>query len=104
MLISKNKYDAGDIIAFKLVNGDEVVARLESESETHFVLERPCTVVPSQQGLGLIQSLFSADQNSVISISKQHVLMHSPVIEQMKNHYIQTTTGIQPVTKGGIIT
>lgn len=104
MLVSKSKYEQGDIIAFKLVNGDEIVARLEAESETHFELDRPCTVVPSPQGIGLIQSLFTADAKTGISISKQHVLMHSPVIEQMKNHYIQTTTGIQPVTKGGIIT
>jgi hypothetical protein len=104
MLVSKSKYDQGDIIAFKLVNGDEIVARLEAESETHFELDRPTTVIPSAQGIGLVQSLFTADSKAGISISKQHVLMHSPVIEQMKNHYIQTTTGIQPVTKGGIIT
>jgi hypothetical protein len=104
MLISKSKYDQGDIIAFKLVNGDEIVARIEAESDTHFDLDRPTTVIPSAQGIGLVQSLFTADSKAGISISKQHVLMHSPVIEQMKNHYIQTTTGIQPVTKGGIIT
>jgi hypothetical protein len=30
--------------------------------------------------------------------------LHSPTIEAIENHYIQTTTGIEPVTKGGIIT
>lgn len=104
MLISKSKYDKGDIVAFKLVNGDEIVAEIEGETDTHFELDRPTTVIPSQQGIGLVQSLFTADPKSGISISKQHILMHSPVIEQMRSHYIQTTTGIQPVTKGGIIT
>ena len=103
MLISNSRYDKGDIIAFKLVNGDEIVARLENQDETTFLLDRPTTVIPSAQGIGLVQSLFTADAKAIISISKQHVLMHAPVIEQMKNHYIQTTTGIQPVTKGSIL-
>jgi ureidoglycolate hydrolase len=60
-------------------------------------------VIPSQQGIGLVQSLFTADQKNNISISKTHVIMHSKVIDQMEKHYIQTTTGIQPVTKGSIV-
>ena len=103
MLISKSKYDAGDIIAFKLITGDEIIARLEGETDTHFELDRPCTVVPSPQGLGLIQSLFTADPKITISISKTHVIMSAHVIDQMESHYIQTTTGIQPVSKGSIV-
>jgi hypothetical protein len=30
--------------------------------------------------------------------------MTAPVITDIENHYIRTTTGIQPATKGGIIT
>ena len=104
MLISNSKIAAGDVAAFKLVNGDEIIARVASITETEYALERPCTVLPSQQGIGLIQSLMTADPKNNINISKQHVMMCAPVIEQMVNHYIQTTTGIQPVTRGGIIT
>jgi hypothetical protein len=104
MLISNSRIAAGDVAAFKLVNGDEIVARIAELTETEYVLERPCTVVPSAQGIGLMQSMFTADPKNNINISKQHVMMCAPVIEQMVNHYIQTTTGIQPVTKGGIIT
>ena len=103
MLIQKN-YNAGNIVCFKLVNGDETIAKIVEENDTAFVISRPCTVVPSPQGLGLMQSLFSADINTNITLSKAHVIMHSPVVDKIENHYIQTTTGIQPVTKGGIIT
>jgi hypothetical protein len=27
-------------------------------------------------------------------------MMHSPVIKDIENHYIRTTTGIEPVSKG----
>ncbi len=103
MLIQKN-YNAGDVVCFKLVNGDETVAKLVEETDTAFVISKPCTVVPSPQGLGLMQSLFSADINTNITLNKTHVIMHSPVVDKLEAHYIQTTTGIQPVTKGSIIT
>lgn len=102
MLISK-KYDANDIVCFKIVSGEEIVAKVVEEQENGFVINRPCTVIPSQQGLGLMQSLISGDINSNITLNKSHVIMHSPVITDIENHYIRTTTGIQPA-KSGIIT
>ena len=103
MLVQKN-YATGDVVCFKLVNGDETIAKIVEESDSAFVISRPCTVVPSAQGLGLMQSLFSADINTNITLSKAHVIMHSPVVDKIEAHYIQTTTGIQPVSKGSIIT
>jgi hypothetical protein len=103
MLIQKG-YATGDIVCFKLINGDETVAKLVEETPDSFVVSKPCTVIPSPQGLGLIQSLFSADINTNITLNKAHVMMHSPVVDKLEGHYIQTTTGIQPVSKGGIIT
>lgn len=103
MLIQKG-YSAGDVLCFKLVTGDETIAKLVEETTDSYIVHKPCTVIPSQQGIGLMQSLFSAELNSNITLNKSHVLMHSPVIDQLVSHYIQTTTGIQPVTKGGIIT
>ena len=103
MLIQKG-YSAGDIVCFKLVNGDETIAKLVEETTDAYIVSKPCTVLPSNQGIGLIQSLFSAELNNNITLNKSHVLMHSTVIDQLVSHYIQTTTGIQPVTKGGIIT
>ena len=101
MLIQKG-YQAGDIACFKLV-GEEIVAKIVEVLGDGFLVNRPCTVIPSQQGLGLMQSLISADINNNITLKNQHVIMHSPVITDIENHYIRTTTGIQP-TKSGIIT
>jgi hypothetical protein len=51
-----------------------------------------------------MQSLFTSDLNKNIRLSKNHVMMHSPTVKDVENHYIKTTTGIEPVTAGGIIT
>ena len=61
MLINKSRVSEGDIIALKLVNGDEIVAKLVKDNGDSWELDRPCTVMPSAQGIGLIQSLFTAD-------------------------------------------
>ena len=103
MLVT-NKYNQDDIVTFKIVNGDEIVAKIVEESDDAFTVMKPCTVMPSQQGLGLLQSLFTSDLNKSIRLEKRHVIMHAPTINDVQNHYIKTTTGIEPVSKGGIIT
>lgn len=104
MLVLNSKYDSQDVVTFKLVNGDEVVARIVEDQETCFVVNKPTTVVPSNQGIGLVQSLFVADLEKDISIAKAHVMMHAPVVDKMRDHYFQTVTGIQTVSKGSIVT
>ena len=103
MLVT-NKYDQDDIVTFKIVNGDEIVAKIVEESDDAFTIIKPCTVMPSQQGLGLLQSLFTSDLNKSIRLEKRHVMMHAPTVKDVQNHYIKTTTGIEPVGAGGIIT
>jgi len=87
-----------------MVNGDEIVGKIVDARDDAFLVHRPCTVVPSQQGFGLLQSLITGDINTNVTLKKQHVIMHAPVIKEMEAHYIQTTTGIAPVPRSGIIT
>jgi len=103
MLVTKG-YQAGDIVSFKLITGDEIVARIVDAGPNGFEVSKPCTVMPGPQGIGLIQSLFTADADVNVVLVKEHVLMHAPSIDQMQKHYIKTTTGIEPVTRGSIIT
>lgn len=102
MLVTKI-YSKGDIVSFKLINGDEIVARIELVDTDWFEISKPCTVMPSPQGMGLIQSLFTADADVNVRLQKSHIIMHAPSIDQMQKHYIKTTTGIEPVTRGSIV-
>lgn len=104
MLLNKSaEYNAGSIVAFKMVNGDEIVAEVTGNNMAGWTVKRPCTVLHSRDGIGLVQSLITGDINKNIDISAEHVMLHSPVIKEMESHYIQTTTGLQTVTKGSII-
>ena len=103
MLVT-NKYEKDTIVSFKILNGDEIVAKVVDETDDAFIINKPTTVMPSQKGLGLIQSLFTSEIEKNIRLSKQHIMMHSPTVKDVEDYYIQTTTGIQPVSPGGIIT
>jgi hypothetical protein len=102
MLVSQ-QYASGDVVSFKMVNGDEVVAKLLETTDDGWKVASPCTVMPSQQGLGLMQSLFSAKEDCKVFISKQHVMFHAESLDQMRVHYVKTTTGVDVIAKPGII-
>jgi len=103
MLVT-NKYSKDEVVTFKLGNGDEIVAKIVEDTDGAFIVYKPCTVMPSQQGIGLIQSLFTSDLNKNISIDKRHVMMSAPTIPDVEAHYVKTTTGIDVAPKGKIIT
>jgi len=103
MLVTNQKYASGDVVSFKMVNGDELVAKVIEESADGFTVASPCTVMPSQQGLGLIQSLFSAAEDIKVFLSRQHIMFHAESLEQMKAHYLKTTTGVEIIPKQKII-
>jgi hypothetical protein len=96
MLVNKG-YSAGDTVSFKLANGDEVVGQIESETDTEYLLAHPMTVVPSPNGLGLMQSMFSSEAKSTVKVSKAHIMMHNRTMDAMADHYRETTTGIKTV-------
>ena len=103
MFVNK-KYSSDDIVSFKLVNGDEMVAKMVEETSSHYRVAKPTMLVPSQQGLGLMQAMISGDPNKEYDISKEHVMLVNHTVSQIASHYIETTTGIATVPKGSIIT
>lgn len=95
MLINKNAYSPGDIVVFKLLNGDECVAKLIEQTDTDFVVTKPCTVIPGAKGVALVQSLFTGKLDTNIRISNTHIIMHASVVKEVENYYIETTSGIK---------
>jgi hypothetical protein len=103
MLVSKTTYNENDIVTFKLVNGDEVIAKVVAEKSDCYEIENPATVIPSQQGLGLLNSLFTSSPTIKVSLAKSHVMLHALTVSPWTNHYIKATTGVEIATAGDII-
>jgi hypothetical protein len=94
MLVSKT-YPADTVVCFKVVNGDEMVARILDETADEFVLDRPCTVIRNDNGLGLMQSLFSSEMEVIVNLGKKHIMYHAPVTDGVGKHYIKMLSGIE---------
>ena len=89
-----------EIYTFKLTNGDEIVAKIVDidTDRGYYNITRPLTVIPSQQGIQLVMSLFTADPDKSIRLNNTTCAMVSFCRAEVRNSYIEATTGIKPAT------
>jgi hypothetical protein len=93
MLIDKG-VSAGDVVTLKLTSGEEIVARLDDETATHYKLSKPMVIGMGQQGPGLMPYLFTVSPDRVIPLSKTTVTVVIASDKQFADQYLQSTTGI----------
>lgn len=77
--------------------GEEIVAKIVSIDAATYTISKPVAVVPGQQGIQLMNSLFTADPESDVTVNISSVAMIAPVREDVGDSYLEATTGIKPV-------
>lgn len=99
MLLNKT-YNQGDVITFKLTNGEEVIARYQSETLTEYQVTKPVTLTPTPQGtLGMLPSMFSVELNTVtVNLQKNAVAMAAQTRKEVSDEYTRGTSGIKPAS------
>ena len=85
----------GQVYTFKLNSGEEVIAKVTGVEDNYVSVETPVSVAPGPQGMGLIQSLFTADPDQKIQINMNCVAIHALTDDAVKMKYIEATTGIK---------
>lgn len=84
----------GEVWTFKLTSGEEVIGKV-TEVEEHLVsLKDPVSVAPGPQGLGLMQSMFTADPKDPARLNINNVTIYALTDESVKAKYIEATSGI----------
>lgn len=96
MLIDKG-VTVGEVITLKLTSGEEIVAKLDSETATHYKLSRPMVIGMGQQGPGLMPYLFTVDPQKVIGLLKTTVTVAEATDKTFADQFIESTTGIKLV-------
>jgi uncharacterized alpha/beta hydrolase family protein len=86
---------AGEVITLKLTSGEELVARLDEETDTHYRLSKPMVIGMGQQGPGLMPYLFTVEPDKVIPLLKSTVTVAVASDKQFADQYLQSTTGIK---------
>lgn len=92
MLIEK-PLSTGDVVSVKLISGEEIIARLEEETDAYIKVSKPLTVTLGPQGLGMIPFVFLSAKDT-ITIKHTHVLTMSPSKKEAADQYMEGTTGI----------
>jgi hypothetical protein len=87
------------IYTFKLNTGEELVAKLTEINQDHCIVEHPILTVISPQGLQMMPGLFSANLDKSVRLNNSSCAMIAETREDVRNSWIQATTGIAPVTK-----
>jgi hypothetical protein len=90
---------ADEIYTFKLITGEEMVAKVVELHTDHIVVKHPISTVISPQGLQMLPSLFSANTEKTVQINKSSCAMVAETRDDVRDSWIQATTGIAPVRK-----
>ena len=96
-MLIETPYKNGDTVSLKLTSGEELVARLEEETDNYYTLKKPMVLIAGQEGLGLAPYMFSVNPNNKFMLRVNSVSCVSKTQEEIAKQYTQQTTGIQMV-------
>jgi hypothetical protein len=80
---------------FKLSSGEELVAKVISIDGDMIQLEEPLSIAPTPKGMQLLPSIFTGDEDSLVTLNLGLVVMTCPTAVGVKDKYLEATTGIQ---------
>jgi len=93
-MLQTSQYNNGDVVSFKLTNGEEILAKLVDSDMATYTISKPVTIMAQQQGLQFVQGFFTANQDKNITLNKSAVIMSATPAEEVVNSYTEATTGI----------
>jgi hypothetical protein len=91
--------ETNTVYTFKLNTGEELVAKLTAINADHLVVQHPILTVLSPQGLQMMPGLFSANMEHEIRLNNSSWAMIAETRDDVRDSWIQATTGIAPVRK-----
>lgn len=84
----------GEVYTFKLTSGEEVVGKVTAIEDNNVLLHDPVSVAPGPQGMGLMQSMFTANPKDPARLNINNVTIYALTDESVKVKYIEATTGL----------
>jgi len=97
-MLLKKDYTEGEVVTFKLVNGDEILAQVVATDTDSWTVINPLTLESREKGLGLLQTVMSMNMKDHAVLQKSSVMIHTATVKELADHYIKTTAEIQPVS------
>lgn len=96
------KIDFNEIYTIKTTYGEEIVSKIaeisEQDGQTFYNLSKPLAVVFSQQGVQMMSAIVTGDPEAPVWINKNNCVLITQSRREAADGYIETTTGIKPVS------
>jgi hypothetical protein len=99
-----NVFQRSQIYTLKLISGEEITAKVVEICGDVIEVTQPISMVLGPQGLQMMPSLFSANQDKTVHINTATIVMQAETREDVKSKYIEATTGIATPPAKQIIT
>jgi hypothetical protein len=94
-------YNKGDVIDFKLLSGEEIIARLDEDRENEYILMKPMALINTPNGgLGMMPAPIASDHVTPVMLNKHAVAFHCKCEQSLASQYLEKTTGITMPTSG----
>jgi hypothetical protein len=106
-MIYNKKHENGEIVAIKLITGDELIAKLVECDMDNIRLSKPMMLVHTPKGLAMSQFMMMQDIEDVIAIQTDKVIAITKANSVASGQYSQTVSSIKvptPQEKSSIIT
>lgn len=87
--------EAGKTYTIKLNSGEELVTKVTEFGDKFTLVTNPVSIAPSQQGMQMIPSLFTADIDQEIRINNSSIAVYALTDQSVADKYLEATTGIK---------
>lgn len=83
------------VYTFKLNSGEELIAKVVQAGGDFIVIEEPVSIAPTQQGMQMIPSIFTADPKGEFKLNTSSVAIYAETDDSVRMKYLEATTGIK---------
>jgi hypothetical protein len=87
--------EVGKVYTFKLNSGEELIAKVVEVTDNIITVTEPVSIAPGPQGMQMIPSMFTAEQGSNVTLNTNNVSLIGITDDNIKDKYIEATTGIK---------
>jgi hypothetical protein len=87
------------VYTFKLNSGEELIAKVILAGGDFIVMEEPVSIAPTQQGMQMIPSVFTAEPKGQFKLNTNSVAIYAETEDSIKDKYLEATTGIKVPSK-----
>jgi hypothetical protein len=83
------------VYTFKLNSGEELIAKVIQAGGEFIQIEEPVSIAPTQQGMQMIPSVFTANPKAEFKLNTSSVAIYAETDDSVRMKYLEATTGIK---------